>query len=62
MSALGEKIGSLGNKKWDRLVKMNSLGNKIEALGKKFGSAGEKLRLLGKRKARQRGKDHGGGL
>ena len=28
MSALGEKIGSLGNKKWDRLVKMNYLGNK----------------------------------
>lgn len=28
MSALGEKIGSLGNKKWDRLVKMNALGNK----------------------------------
>ena len=28
MSALGEKIGPLGNKKLDRLVKMNSLGNK----------------------------------
>ena len=28
MSALGEKIGPLGNKKLDRLVKMNALGNK----------------------------------
>ncbi len=28
MSALGKKIGPLGNKKWDRLVKMNALGNK----------------------------------
>ena len=28
MIALGEKIGPLGNKKWDRLVKMNALGNK----------------------------------
>ena len=28
MSALGEKIEPLGNKKWDRLVKMNALGNK----------------------------------
>ena len=28
MIALGEKIGPLGNKKLDRLVKMNALGNK----------------------------------
>ena len=28
MSALGEKIGPLGNKKWDRLVKISALGNK----------------------------------
>lgn len=28
MRALGEKIGALGNKKWDRLVKIDRLGNK----------------------------------
>lgn len=28
MSALGEKIGPLGNKKLDRLVKIDRLGNK----------------------------------
>lgn len=28
MITLGEKIGPLGNKKLDRLVKMNALGNK----------------------------------
>ncbi len=28
MNALGEKIGPLGNKKWDRSVKIDRLGNK----------------------------------
>ena len=28
MIVLGEKIGPLGNKKWDRLVKISALGNK----------------------------------